>query len=84
MAMVLLSSPFTTIRIFSWTMEVITGDRKKLLNIFLWDVVIHNSPGKTSYDTTMPRIYIWYSVLEVMIMACKTYVDDLQYIAVTQ
>ena len=57
--------------------------QEDVIEYFLWDIVIQKSPGKTSYDTTMPRIYIWYSVLEVMITACKTYVDDLQCISAT-
>ena len=61
MAMDLVSSPFSNIRIFPWAIEVITGNRKNSLNNFFWDVVIHNPPGTTSYDITMPRLYRWDS-----------------------
>ena len=69
MAMGLVSSTFSNKRIFSWAMEVITGDMKMSLNNFFWDVVIHNSPGTNFYDSTTPRLYRWDSIQGVIIAA---------------
>ena len=80
----LVSPPFATTRIFSWDMELITGDKKRSSNNFFWDVAIHNSPGTTYYDPTMPRLYIWDSVRGKLSAVYKTYVDDLKTIAATQ
>ena len=57
MVMDLVSSPFSTTRIFYWDMEVITGDRKRSSNPFFWEVVIQNSPGITFNDPNMPSLY---------------------------
>ena len=84
MAMGLISLNFSIKIIFSWDMEVINGDSKMSSNTFFWNVVIQNSPGTTSYDTTMPRLYIWDSIRGVISAACNTYVDDLRSIASTQ
>ena len=43
----LVSLTFMTTKIFSWAMEVITGDRERSSNTFLWDFVIYNPPGTT-------------------------------------
>ena len=84
MSMVSVSSPFATKRIFSWAVEVIAVDRKRSSNHFFWDVVIHNSPGVASYDTTMPRLYRWGSIGGVISAAYKTYVDNLRSISAIQ
>ena len=84
MAMGLLSFPLTTIIIFYWATEAINGDRNNSLNPFFWDVVIQNSPSTTYYDPTIPRLYRWDLVQEVIRAACKTYVEDLIYIESTQ
>ena len=65
-------------------MEVITRDRNKSLNPFFWDVIIQKSPGTTSYDPTMPRLYRWDSIRVLIKTACKTYVDDLRSVAAIQ
>ena len=84
MAMGLVSSPFVATGIFSWSMEVITADKKRSSNIFFWDFVIQNSHGTTSYDHTIPVIYIWDSIQGVISAARKMYVDDLISIAANQ
>ena len=65
-------------------MEVITGEIKKSLNTSFWDVIIQNSSGTTSYDPTMPRIYIWDFLREVISAACKIYAENFWYIVVTK
>ena len=84
MAMGLVSSPFATTRIFAWAMEIIKGDRFDPANPFAWDKVILNLPGSESYDTSMPRVYKFNSLLGVISSDCKTFMDDSRGIGATR
>lgn len=63
MAMGMTSSPFVTIGLFAWAMEIIKGDRHNKDNPFYWSEVKLNCPGLLDDDPGMPRVYKWNNVL---------------------
>ena len=84
MAIGLVYSTFATAIIFFLSMELITGYRKRPSNTYFWEVIIQYSPRTTSYDPNMPSLYIWDSIRGLIIMACKTFVDEFRSIEATQ
>jgi hypothetical protein len=80
MAMGMRPSPFVTIRLFAWAMEIIKGDRKNESNPFYWSDVILNCPGALAYDPGMPRVYKRNDLLDCIAADCVTFVDDLRTI----
>ena len=77
-------SPFVTVRLFAWAMEIIQGNRKDPSNPFHWSEVRLNCPGSPSYDPTMPRAYKWNPVALAITCNCKTFVDDSRPIGPTR
>ena len=57
MAMGMQPSPWVTIRLLMWMMEVVVGEKKEVTNTFRWDYVKLNLPGSSDYDPTLPRVY---------------------------
>lgn len=53
-AMGLKSSPYQAVQAVMVAEELIRGDRKDQDNVFAWDVVRLNLPGKEDYDPTLP------------------------------
>ena len=84
MAMGMTPSPFVTIRLFAWAMEIIKGDRLDKNNPFYWSEVRLNCPGSPDYDPSMPRVYKWNDVLGCIAADCVTFVDDLRTIGFTR
>ena len=76
MAMGLLLSPWVTIRLYAWAMEIIRGDRKDEKNPFHWTRVILNCLGDPNYDPTMPWVYKWNPLTHFIAGDCKTFVDS--------
>jgi hypothetical protein len=83
MAMGMTPSPYVTIRLFAWAMEMIKGDRTDPDNPFHWSEVHLNCPGAENYDPTMPRVYKWNKALKCIAADCVTFVDDLRTIGAT-
>ena len=69
MAMEMRPSPWVTIRLLMWMMEIVIGDPRSVTNPFRWDRVVLNLPGNPNYDTSMPRVYKWDDITQVII-AC--------------
>jgi hypothetical protein len=84
MPMGLLSSPWGTIRLFAWGMEIIKGDRFDKSNPFHWSTVKLNCPGTESYDPSLPRVYKWSDVYMAIAGDAKTFVDDLRSIGISE
>ena len=84
MAMGMTPSPFVTIRLFAWAMEIIKGDRRNKDNPFYWSEVKLNCPGSPDYDPSMPRVYKWNDILGCIAADCVTFVDDLRTIGFTR
>ena len=76
MFMGLTSSPYITCKMFSWTIDIIMGDRWDSANPFHWDSVMLNLPGMTTYDPSKPRVA--KLCLGVIAAALEAYVDDLR------
>ena len=58
MAMGMRPSPWVTIRLLMWMMEIVVGDPKDVRNPFRWDKVVLNLPGDPNYDSSLPRVYV--------------------------
>ncbi len=71
-------SPFVCTQTFSWSEEVIRGNRLAKGNPLRWDKVILNLPGDTGYDPTKPRVYKWNSETGTLAGSFGTYVDDIR------
>ena len=84
MAMVILSSPFVTTRMFAWEMKVIIVDQKDEANHFYWDSVVQNCPGTNGFDPYIPRLYRRDSKYQVITAVCNTFVDNLRSVESTQ
>ena len=84
MPMGMLPSPWVTIRLFAWAMEVIRGNREDKNNPFHWSKVTLNCPGSSDYDPSMPRLYKWSDVWNSIAGDAKTFVDDLRSIGCSE
>ena len=71
-------SPYVCTQAFSWSEEVIRGNRLDEKNPLRWDKVILNLPGDPAYDPTKPRVYKWNSITNTMAGSFGTYVDDIR------
>ena len=80
MAMGMRPSPWVTIRLLMWMMEVVVGDRREKTNPFRWDCIKLNLPGDEKYDPTMPRVYKWNDISETLACECKFFCDDFRII----
>ena len=80
MAMGMSPSPFVTIRLFAWAMEIILGDHTDPNNPFYWSEIRINCPGSPDYDPSLPRCYKWNDVKKCIAADCVTFVDDLRTI----
>ena len=80
MAMGMSPSPFVTIRLFAWAMEIILGDHTDPANHFHWSEIQFNCPGSPNYDPSLPRCYKWNDVKKCIAADCVTFVDDLRTI----
>ena len=80
MAMGMKPSPFMTIRLLMWMMEIVIGDRKEKTNPFRWDHVVLNLPGTANYDPSMPRVYKWNMSSQSIACDCKFFCDDFRVI----
>ena len=78
MAMGMLPSPYVTIWLFAWAMEIIKGNHFDPSNPFHWTEVRLNCPRASSYDPGMPVAYKWNPVIGAIACDCKTFMDDLQ------
>ena len=83
MAMGMTPSPYVSIHLFAWAMELIKGDRTDPNNPFHWSEVKLKCPGSPTYDPSMPRVYKWNEVLGCIAADCVTFVDNLRTIGVT-
>ena len=83
MAMGMRPSPWVTIRLLMWMMEVVVGDRKETSNPFRWDCIRLNLPGDENYDSTMPRVYKWNELSNAIACECKFFCDDFRIIGPT-
>ena len=59
MAMGMKPSPWVTIRLLSWMVEIVIGDVKEISNPFRWDSVRMNLPGAEDYNPALPRVVKW-------------------------
>ncbi len=84
MAMGMRPSPFVTVRLFAWAMEIIKGDRMDPTNPFHWTQVVVNCPGTPEYNPSLPRLYKWNPIALAIACDCKTFVDDLRGIGPTK
>ena len=80
MAMGMRPSPFVTIRLLMWMMEIVVGDRKEPSNPFRWDYIVLNLPGSKKYDPTKPRVYKWNAKAECIACDCKFFCDDFRIV----
>ena len=71
-------SPYNSIQGFSWSEEVIRGDRFQPDNPLGWHKVVLNLPGSSSYNTLMPWVYRVTNDTEEMAGFFETYVDDIR------
>ena len=76
MAMGMRPSPWVTIRLLMWMMEIVVGNPKDVRNPFGWDQVVLNLPGNVNYDSSRPRVYKWNSIAQTMACDCKFFCDD--------
>ena len=76
MAMGMCPSPWVTIRLLMWMMEIVVGYTKELSNPFRWDYLVLNLPGDPDYDPGMPRVYKWNTVASAIACDCKFFCDD--------
>ena len=83
MAMGMRPSPWVTIRLLMWMMEVVVGDRKAVTNPFRWDSVKLNLPGSSCYDPTLPRVYKWNEIAKVISCECNFFCDDFRVVGPT-
>ena len=83
MAMGMRSSPWITIRLLMWMMEVVVGDRRDIGNPFHWNEVIFNLPGSPSYKPHLPRVYKWNKETNSIACDCKFFCDDFRLIGPT-
>ena len=80
MAMGMRPSPWVTIRLLMWMMEVVVGDRRDVNNPFRWDRIVLNLPGSPEYDPTLPRVYKWNERIQSMACECKFFCDDFRVV----
>ena len=78
MAMGMLPSPYITIRLFAWAMEIIKGNRLDENNPFHWSELKLNCPGDSCYDPGLPVAFKWNPIANGIACDCKTFVDDLR------
>ena len=76
MAMGMCPSPWVTIRLLMFMMEIVIGNPLEPSNPFRWDQVILNLPGNPSYDPGMPRVYKWNNLANAIACDCKFFCDD--------
>ncbi len=69
--------PYVCAQAFSWSEEVIRGNRLAKDNPLRWDKVILNLPGDPSYDPTRPCVYKWNSDTGTLAGSFGTYIDDI-------
>ena len=80
LAMGMRPSPWVTIRLLMWMMEVVVGDRREASNPFRWDCIKMNLQGDSNYDPTMPRVYKWDELSKSLACECKFCCDDFRVI----
>ena len=71
-------SPFTTVRGFLWSSEIIYGNPKDETNPLGWDFVVLNLPGMETYDPKIPRVYKWCVRYNAISGDFVTFVDDIR------
>ncbi len=72
------SSPYVCTQAFSWSEEIIRGDRLAKNNPLRWDKVVLNLPGDKAYDPTLPWVYRWNEETQSIAGYFGTYVDDIR------
>ena len=72
------SSPYNCTRVFSWSEDIIRGDRSQEGNPFEWDSVILNLPGSEEYKPDDPWVYRWNSRLNKKAAFFGSYIDDIR------
>ena len=80
MAMGMSPSPWVTIRLLMWMIEIVVGNPREHSNPFRWDHVVMNLPGNPSYDPGMPRVYKWNNISNAIACDCKFFCDDFRVI----
>ena len=84
MAMGMRPSPWVTIRLLMWMMEVVVGYRAEKTNPFRWDCIRLNLPGDDNYNPTMHRVYKWNELSQTLACECKFFCDDFRIIGPTE
>jgi hypothetical protein len=74
-------SPFSSCKLFGWTVDVIYGDRWDKLNPYRWDRVRLNFPGSANYNPTQPRLCKMIGELIAAIL--EVFVDDIRTLGAT-
>ena len=83
MAMGMKPSPWVTIRLLSWMMEIVLGNPKEVNNPFRWDSVRMNLPGSEDYNPALPRVTKWNERTKAIACDCKFFCDDFRIIGPT-
>ena len=76
MAMGMLPSPYVTIRLFAWAMEIIKGNQHDCSNPVHWMEVKLNCPGASCYNPALPVAFKWNPLVNGIACDCKTFVHD--------
>ena len=76
MAMGMCPSPWVTIRLLMWMMEIVIGNHLEISNPFCWDHVVMSLPGNPNYDPGMPWVYKWNNMASTIACDCKFFCDD--------
>ena len=84
MAMGMKPSPWVTISLLSWMMEIVIGDVKEISNPFRWDSVNMNLPGSEDYNPSLPRVVKWNERENAIACDCKFFCDDFRIIGPTR
>ena len=84
MAMGMKPSPWVTIRLLSWMMEIVLGNTKEVTNPFRWDSVKMNLPGSEDYNPALPRVTKWNERANAIACDCKFFCDDFRVIGLTK
>ena len=66
MTMGMKPSPWVTIRLLSWMMEIVKDDHREASNPYRWDKIVLNLPGMKNYNPSMPWVYKWNTITGFM------------------
>jgi hypothetical protein len=50
-------SPFIAVQIMAWLWKIIFGDPREKGNVFTWDIIKLNLPGRLDYGPSVPWEY---------------------------